>query len=217
MEHLIDALIERFKKDNVIDLTQEEELAILNSLTEDDMINNGTSRNVYRFRKDFVVKVAMSTGGTNQNKIERGYYEEHGDSGYFAELYACGKMINIMERLSECCYFEEDELGCYDEEDECYSRYQEILNVIENVNELTDYYGGDNGQVGFSRNDDCYKVYDYGYSMDYDRGEIVDDVECWWCVVLPLQNAINIVSGGELITPEEFWELREKIKGEELC
>lgn len=215
MAYLIDRLIKRFRTGETIQLTKEEELAILNELTEDDKIDNGTSRNVYEFRSNYVVKVAMSTGGLNQNKIERDFYNEHGDTGYFADLYAYGVMINIMEKLDDCCYYESDELHYYDKEDDGYERAQVILSVINVVDELTDYYGGDNGQVGYSLKDDCYKVYDYGYSMDYDRDEIVDDVDSWLCVVDPLQNAINVLHGADIITQKEFCELAER-KREEL-
>ena len=153
MGELVDRLIERFAAFETIELTPEEELAVLNEITKDDFIDNGSSRAVYYLRDEFVVKIAMSIGGMNQNKIEKNFYAQHGHTRCFAHLYASGTLINIMEMLSDCQYYDPDAYcSPYfgDEEDEDLTAEAEMIsNLIEMANDYTGYYGGDNGQIGF--------------------------------------------------------------------
>lgn len=204
------ALMARFEKYNTITLTSEEEMAVLKFLDESDFLGNGSSRAVYQLF-NCVVKVAMSVGGMTQNKVEADFYYDHCYSNCFAHLYAHGRVINIMERLDDCGFYDYEGFY-YDEEDEedC-ERYTTINDLIDEANERTDYYGSDNGQIGWSTLDNCYKLYDYGYSMDYERHEIVDDVETWMEVVDPIANAIRTLETGEVISQDEFYQIwREK-------
>ena len=213
---LVEQLIGRFKNFEPIKLTKEEEIAILESITEKDMIDHGSSRIVYDFR-DWVVKVALSTGGMNQNAIEVDVYETHGQSGCFAHIYAYGKMITIMERLTDCEYYDPFDFY-YDEEDEDDKAFYETISLlIADVNDFTGYEGGDNGQIGFSDKDNCYKVYDYGYSLDYNREEIVDDLDRWIHVVDPLDYIKGVVRNDDIIiSQEDFKEMwRNYREGEE--
>ena len=206
---VLEQLLTRLSFSETIELTAEEELSVLKYLHKDDFMDNGSSRVTYDFCGDYVVKVAMSKGGFNQNKIERDFYKEIGDTDYFAHLFAYGRTINIMEKLYDCQCYDEDDLYYYSEDEECEveSEYEEIASVIENANELTNYYGGDNGQIGYSKNDGVYKLYDYGYSMDYERDDIVDSVGSWMEIVDPLQNAIEILEGREPYSQGELYDM----------
>lgn len=214
--NIIEQLLDKLSFDRTVELTQEEELAVLNYLSSGDMIDNGSSRIAYEFFDKYVVKVGMSECGFNQNKIERDFYAEHGDSGYFAHLFAYGRTLNIMECLDDCSFYDPDDYYFDEDEDEGQDDfYRMIFDMIDQVNVLTNYYGADNGQIGYSSIDDCYKLYDYGYSMDYNRDEIVDSVGSWMNFLDPLQNAIEIVEGREPYTQEElsrmwqnYWEAR---------
>jgi hypothetical protein len=212
---IINDLLSRLSFDATIELIAEEELAVLECLGKGDLIDNGSSRIAYSLGDKFVVKVGMSTGGFNQNQIERDFYAAHGDTGYFAHLFAYGRTLNIMEYLYDCQYYDEDDLYYYseDEEYETEPEYEEIANVIENANELTNYYGGDNGQIGYSKNDGVYKLYDYGYSMDYNRDDIVDCVGCWMDIVDPLENAIEILKGREPYSQKELYDMWRAERG----
>ena len=204
---LVEQLVGRFKNFEPIELTQEEEMAVLQVISEKNMIDHGSSRIVYGFG-DWVVKVALSTGGMNQNAIEIAVYNNYGQSGRFAHIYAYGTMITIMERLEDCEYYDPFDFYYDEEDDEDKAFYETISLLIADVNDFTCYEGGDNGQIGFSEKDNCYKVYDYGYSLDYDRKEIVDELECWIHVINPLDYVRDVVSGNSVvISQEDFKEM----------
>ena len=203
----LEKILERFELGKTIELTPEEEFVIVDSLVEADYIDNGSSRVVYALGKEYVVKIAMSTGGVNQNTVERNFYACHGDKGYFAHLYAYGKMINIMEYLEDCSYYDPDDFY-YDENDEADTEfYRNICDIIDVVSDITDYYGGDNGQIGYSQKQGLHVLYDYGYSMDYERKDIVDDVGYWMESICPIQNALNVIKGNPMLTQDEIWDV----------
>lgn len=215
MNNVLESLLARFSTDQTIELTKEEELAVLDAISGDDFIDHGSSRAAYMFADKYVVKIGMSTGGFNQNAVEQDFYHRHGNSGCFAHLFAYGRTLNIMEYLEDCCYYDEDDLWIDPDSEWTEDDYNaEIRELIEMANDLTDYYGGDNGQVGYSRTDDRYKLYDYGYSMDYNRDDIVDDIGYWMCAIDPITNAIEIVCGREMYTKSELYEMA---RGERLC
>lgn len=215
-EKAIESILERFSFDYTIELTQEEELAIIKSLTEDDFIDSGSSRIVYSLGSKYVVKIALSTGGVNQNNIERNFYACHGHSNCFAHLFAYGKMINIMEYLCECSYYDPDDFY-YDEDDEDAAHYHMIEELIDTANDITGYYGGDNGQIGYSEARDIWVLYDYGYSMDFDRGEIVDEADYWMGFIEVLHYAAEVVGGSHMLTQDEFEDYCESKKEEIRC
>lgn len=80
-------------------LTKEEEQAIIDKYIKDEnYLDAGSSRAVYL--EDYgaeVVKIALSDEGRMQNKNEVEYYKEHGHTGYFADIYAYGEFVVIME------------------------------------------------------------------------------------------------------------------------
>lgn len=213
METVLDKVIERFYQDDTIELTLEEELIIVDSLIpENDYIACGSSRAVYQLGDKYVVKIAMSTGGINQNKVERDFYAEHKESGCFAHLYAYGKMINVMELLEDCEYHDADDVEYYAQEEaergDC-DFYCILADLIGSANYLTNYYGGDNGQIGYSPMSKSWVLYDYGYSMDYDRDDIVDNVDYWIYAICPVENALEVLNGGEVKTPDELQDMAE--------
>ena len=203
---MLDNLLKRFSEVafEPIELTKQEELAILNYLHENfdkTYIDSGSSRAAFEFG-NYVVKVAAAQGGANQNMIERNFWAEHGETGFFAPLVACGQMINIMEFLNQTeCY---DLYGreCYDNADDD-EFWDNISFVVGNVNNLTEYDGGDNCQVGFNERLGRWQVYDYGYSNDYERDDIVDSMGDWIerGDIFPI--VINSVDTGEILSWEE--------------
>ena len=80
-------------------LTKEEEQAIIDRYIKDEnFLDAGSSRAVYM--EDYgekVVKIALSDEGRTQNKNEVEYYKEHGHTGYFADIYAYGEFVVVME------------------------------------------------------------------------------------------------------------------------
>ena len=204
---MLDKILEKLDCQKTIQLTEEEEKIILNSITKEDFIACGSSRAVYRLNDNYVVKVAMAQGGVNQNKIEVDFYDRFGDYGYFAHLYAYGTMINVMEALDDCAFYDEDDWGFYESDDADASEsdsYFSMLDIASAVASLTGYDGADNGQIGYSNIRDAHVLYDYGYSDDYDRDEIVDSVGDWMPYVDPIQNALEVLETGELLDYESF-------------
>lgn len=208
-----DEVISRFQYGQPVFLTIDEELMILSEIDHDrDYINNGSSRVVYGWRDKFVVKVAMAVGGQNQNQTEKDFYFDFHHHGIFAPLYAYGRMINIMLRLQDCTYYD-----LYDVEEE-----DPIWQTIELADELTEYDGGDNGQIGYNEEDSCWQLYDYGYSNNFEREEIVDDVQYWMDYINPIDHAKECISWAQYYTKEEMNDLcrdirRRKHEEEEEC
>lgn len=159
-------VIDKFSTDNTIKLTQEEELLILEFLENPDYLGCGSSRAAYGFMDKYVVKVALSHEGQLQNRVEQEYYAEFGNRGYFAHLYAYGKLINVVELVD--IYRADDEFN-----------YEDVEELSRCVEELTGYGGPDNDQVGYSSIQEGLVLYDYGYSIDYDRDDLVGDM-CEW-------------------------------------
>lgn len=216
MSEVLERLIARFQEGTVIELTREEEEAIINSLTYEDFIDCGTSRAVYKFKEDYVVKVAMSYGGVNQNYIEKTYFNDIGNE-YLANLYAHGMIINIMERVTDCTYYDSWGHDFTPEEEE------EVSNLIDIVNDFTEYDGEDNKQIGFSHRLNAWVVYDYGYGLqdEYSHSEIVDNVDGWMCCISPLDNAKKIMDTLHIPTYDElssivgdYWKEQNEIEEE---
>ena len=205
---MLDKLISRFGGAEPIELTIEEELAILSEIDrEEDLIECGSSRVVYAWRNDFVVKVAMAEGGRNQNLTERQFYRSFYYYGIFAPIHAYGRMINIMTRLDECGYYEEYDL---EEGDEIYE-------ALIMANELTEYDGGDNGQIGYNQDAGCWQLYDYVYSNNFDREVIVDDVSYWLKYKDPIEHAKICIESEQYYTRQQMDELCEGYNEEEGC
>ena len=218
MNEKVKAIISRFRDGDTIILSPEDERVLLEAIGDCDFINAGTSRAVYALGDKYVLKLAMSHGGINQNYIEYRYFQEVGNN-LLASLYAHGTIINIMERVHKCNYFcewdwEEDEQDIVDE----------INTLIEDVNDLTEYYGGDNKQVGYSDRVGGWVVYDYGYGLEdeYSHNEIVDNVSYWMDATNPIENGLNIIDTGIIPSYQELQDAAnyfydERNEMEEYC
>ena len=203
---VLNRLLAKLDSHQTIQLTEEEERVVIASLSSSDLIDYGSSRATYKFKGKYVVKIPMAEGGVNQCKVERNFYLNYGHSGAFAHIYAYGKLITIMELLTDTAYFELDELYCQKDNDSDFVS-DDIIEVIELANELTDYDGGDNGQVGYSPLQNKWVLYDYGYTHDYDRDKIVDDVFSWIDEINPIEHALWMLVNDTIPTKSEMYEL----------
>ena len=189
-------------------LTKEEEREIISKyIIDENYLDAGSSRAVYL--EDYgseVVKIALSDEGRMQNKNEVEYYKEHGHTGHFAEIYAYGEFVVIMEyvdvedvalierfwdyyeseeKLELDDLFYEEQLGL-DWEDEYYEG--ENLEFIEKIDRqyeaisrvfsyMTDVIGNFSGDnAQVGMTPDGYKLYDYGYNDSINRGSQVGNM-----------------------------------------
>lgn len=192
MDKKLKELLDNFRADRVLLLTPEDEELIIRHLTKKDFIDNGSSRAVYSLGESFVVKLAMSTGGITQNEVEYGFYMNN--RGPFATMFAHGKLMNIMEYVEDCSFYDAYD---YDEE-------SDTAEVIEILNEITGIDTADNGQLGISSITGELVAYDYGYSGSYDHHELVDNVGWWIDTIDPLENALRILETGEVPSRDEL-------------
>ena len=123
-------------------------------------------------------------------------------------------MINVMEALDDCAFYDEDDWGYYEDEDSSEGDlFFSMLDIASAVASLTGYDGADNGQIGYSNIREAHVLYDYGYSDDYDRDEIVDSVGDWMPYVDPIKNALEVLETGELLDCESFDQrIRQTLK-----
>lgn len=160
----MEGIIALFETGRVVELTKEQELAILRHVVEnEEYLGCGTSRAVYSFMDKYVVKIGLSEEGRLQNDVERDFYHRHWLTDLFATLYATGTLINVAERLVD--------LEQCDEET--------FIEVVEELNDVTDYDGGDNEQIGYSQERGLWVAYDYGYSSDYSNCDLVGNMDEW--------------------------------------
>ena len=82
----------------MIKLTRREEKAFTRYLFKQWFIEEGSGRTVYKFRDDFVIKIAKNRNGYIQNKLEVQRYAKYG-SEKLAKIIAYSKKIVIMERV----------------------------------------------------------------------------------------------------------------------
>ena len=200
-------IIKKFKKqgsvimNSIKRLTKEEERAIIDKYIKDEnYLDAGSSRAVYL--EDWgaeVVKIALSDEGRMQNKNEVEYYKEHGHTGYFADIYAYGEFVVVMEYVdvedgplieSFWDYYEmggeyglddlfyEEQIGI-DWDDE--SRESEVVEIIERIDRqyeavsrifsyMTDVIGNFSADnAQIGMSPDGYKLYDYGFNDSMDR------------------------------------------------
>ena len=153
-----------FKEGTILQLTKEQELAILRHVQDnEEYLGCGTSRAVYTFMGKYVVKIGLSDEGRLQNDVERDFYERHWMSDLFATLYAAGTLINIAEQLVDLENCDEDT----------------FIETVEALNDVTDYDGGDNEQIGYSEYRETWVAYDYGYSNDHSHRDLVGNMDEW--------------------------------------
>ena len=155
-------------------LSVKEEYDLLKSVLdkEHSFIHNGSSRAVFLLPDSRVLKVAMDKQGRRQNANEVYVYGKEGNQS-LAEIYAYGNFVVVMEMVNENSmeYYQDIYYEC-SEFEYTEKEYLEVLNAItllEEYNGSTD----DNFQMGTSRNTGRIVAFDYGYSKEYNHGEIV--------------------------------------------
>lgn len=197
-EQIVNKLLARFEEGNTIILTKEEELAILHQLEEADYLGCGTTRATYMWQDKYVVKIGVAEQGATQNEVEFGFYQDHWTSGRFATLYAHGQFINVMERLVNLDDAEEEE----------------FVECVDELNWMTDYDGGDNEQVGWSKEREMWCAYDYGYDSEHDRWLLVGNIEDMGYLSI-LEVAIDDLTNDVRRTTEELLDLNRLLALEE--
>ena len=155
----------------MIKLTINQEIEILENLG--DFIANGSSRAVYEYNDDYVVKVALDKKGQYQNKVEVNSYRKYGDL-HLARIQSYGKHIVVMEKVDKLDYYVVYDIWHtenYDEytgEDKEYYEAKGIdeslfYKIKETVDALDEWNGttSDNYQIGIVG--DRVVAYDYGF------------------------------------------------------
>ena len=170
-------------------LTIGEEITVLKTLRHTEVMSSGSSRAVYdcpkellsflriKDDKDYVVKLAVGSGGFMQNMHETNTYMNE-DEYYFAEIAVFGHFVNIMEKVKVDDFRDFAESICADDdleadvEDYCDYQWEDadeedkrnLLRVAETISYLAGIYGctSDNGQLGLTK-DGRYVAYDYGF------------------------------------------------------
>ena len=166
-------------------LTLEQETKLLYTIAEKyDYLDNGASRAVFNMDsedfdkcgiklpndKKYVVKVAIGTGGINQNYFEVHNYINFGEDYPLATIYYYGKYVEIMEYVDvipEATNFDDDDEEFFEYmRDNVYSdsETQEIIDTIRSLEDINGYTL-DNTQVGFDSNGNVVS-YDYGFVAD---------------------------------------------------
>lgn len=186
----IQHILERFKSGLVLSLTEEEERAILEYANHHGkFLGAGSSRAVFSLGEDYVVKVAISDEGLLQHSVEREFYVELAEYDLFADLYATGRTVNICERLTRL-----DELEDVNE--------SLFIDTVSELNDITDYDGGDNEQIGFSPKRGKWVAYDYGYNNDYCHEELVGCMDEWVYCCNVLEIALKVLESGQVLDSE---------------
>jgi len=161
------------------ELTIKEEYELLQELIRDDVdfINNGSSRAVFKFDTNRVVKVAMDRQGRRQNKNEIDLFRIAGND-YLAEIYAYGRFLLVMEEVSAQPM--EDMLDVFYENQFFDYEDREIERVSEVINFLSEHTGetDDNFQLGWSLKRNLLVSYDYGYNTQHRNRDLVSHNLC---------------------------------------
>lgn len=167
-------------------LTIEEEIKVLETLSQDTFMASGSARCTYfclpkladflglSNKNAYVIKLGCGTGGFTQNKQEIEMYRDYQAKDHLAEIVAYGFFVEIMEAVgvrdcSDCgCLYDgvlsreklvDDLMKLFSEED-AYAAADTILF-------LTDILGtsADNGQLGITE-DNRIVSFDYGFRPD---------------------------------------------------
>ena len=156
------------------ELTIEEEFELLeNTMSKGaKYIHNGSSRVVFQLPNNRVLKVAIDRQGRTQNKNEWFLFKTQGRK-HLAEIYAYGRFSLIMEQVDEygMDYMIDVFNGEYEEDftPEQHQELQSVIDLLEEYNGETD----DNFQLGTSLIDYRLVAYDYGFSLGFERYQIV--------------------------------------------
>lgn len=166
-------------------LTLEQETKLLYIIAGNyDYLDNGASRAVFSVSnknfdrcgiklpndKRYVVKVAIGTGGINQNYFEVHNYINFGEDYPLAAIYYYGKYVEIMEYIDvipEATNFEDDDEEFFEYMQDNGYNTSETQEIIDAIRSLEDINGCtlDNTQVGFDSNSNVVS-YDYGFIAD---------------------------------------------------
>ena len=166
-------------------LTLEQETKLLYIIAEKyDYLDNGASRVVFNMdnvdfdkcgiklpnNKNYVVKVAIGTGGINQNYFEVHNYINYGEDYPLAAIYYYGKYVEIMEYVDvipEATNFDDDDEEFFEYMQDSKYSTSEVQEMIDAIRSLEDINGCtlDNTQVGFDSNNNVVS-YDYGFVAD---------------------------------------------------
>lgn len=175
----------------MIRLSKQEELNILYALNPDDFFDEGSSRKVFKFN-DKLVKLAVDDGGRLQNKNE--IYMAQNYPNLVANIYAYGDLILVVEPLdfynedewkpfiNEICEYGYDEgeftevwtdfMNDYidDDDDECKLNQTSCKLAFDLLSQANGVLGItlDNAQMGWSKINNCFKLYDAGFFNDED-------------------------------------------------
>jgi hypothetical protein len=151
-------------------------------MDRDEFINNGSSRAVFGYTNDLVVKIAIDKQGQRQNANEINAFRYYGSYAPLAKITAYGKNIVVMERVDALEYGEVEAIvndEYYEDEDENGEVYEvygdgefnekvkDVVYELERINGETD----DNFQIGYNSNGNIV-AYDYGYNSG-GYGELV--------------------------------------------
>lgn len=173
------------------ELSPKEEMNLIKYIIDNgDFLDRGSSRAVYTLDNGRVYKIAFDEEGRTQNNLEVDLFECHGKH-YLAEIFSYGRYLVEMEQV-ETPYSSSDledysggfyYFGTDEEEDEdamrgyCIPTLEEAED-IERAKEFLDNelgYTSDNFQIGFSRNQQCWVAYDYGYDPNLNRDDQVSE------------------------------------------
>lgn len=187
-------------------LSKREALDLLADMTEEDYIDNGSSRAVYDVMfegRECVMKIALDRQGRNQNVLEANLYAECGGT-YLANIYArysnvlliCEKVYmydrDFVENVAEYGCDADYELLRYDEDNDeevyievweayDYRSCDDCQRVIDDIrdayNYLCDYQGDTSDNNQIGYREGGEAVaYDYGYSTDQEWRDIVGKI-----------------------------------------
>ena len=199
-------------------LTIEQEIELLNNAG--NFIGNGSSRAVYEIEYDgkpCVLKVYLDKAGEVQTNNEIEMCKNY--EGMFANIYAVGHCCIVAEKVDlidgyviECavsgCPYDEY-LDRENEPELSEPEYEELCGLLEMIEGALGY-SCDNDQVGFSKEQDIFVAYDYGYTSDIDFDEQVgsmDDYITWLGERGILSAAIHMAV--QKMPFEEKWAIRE--------
>lgn len=156
-------------------LSLQDEYDYIMSAWEDNIfIHNGSSRAVFKFGENRVIKIALDRQGRLQNENEVFLFSHYGNK-YLAEIFAYGRFIVIMEEVRE--EYMEDMLDLANGDlgtsytQETYDRLQELMDFLERLQGETN----DNYQLGFSKTRNELVSFDYGYTTNHEHSSMVSD------------------------------------------
>lgn len=131
-------------------LTIRQEKAFTRYLFQQDFIEEGSGRKVYKWR-EWVIKVAKNRNGYLQNKLEVKRFKEYGKTN-LAEIIAYSKKIVIMEKVNT------------DMEDICKVNAEKIIKLTAWLDKMCGIDSLDHNDSQGITKDNRLVCYDYGDS-----------------------------------------------------